>query len=529
MIPFLLTWKEALFFTGALVVVLTPWSKDFRWQLLLGLFIYLLNKPLIANFHPGEVGWWLEDPAAWITAATWVGAVVTSLFCLKGIKGQGVWNALLGVSWQPHLIAFSLIVLAIFLFNLVAISPQFKVRPDYSFVILIANVPMQYFIGLYLLKPSEESAKHLFSLVVAGVLLFILSVSFLYLHGAVSEYRALLKIPPTQRGVSELIGRWESLLERNTVPSIGAIRVTAYGRIGDLKLSLGDLEGARQGYKKALREAPDDVTGSIGLARLLIRSGISEKAREALKKVIDYHPFLSWERLAELFPPLQFQEIWILAAALEAEGRQEEAFRAYREAWQIQPEDPLVNLGLGRIYLARGDYEEAIGAFKKTLARLPRHLYALSSLIDTHEQEGRQDLAQHYREIILRDMVTHRIRPSEWRGKAGGNLYWNKAGCHAQVTLLRGRVLFTIQARGTPARGIWPHMVVMLDKEVIGEADVTSAEWKPYSFTKDVQTGEYLLWVYFTNDLCLVQERDGKKVREDRNLFVGAVEMTSVR
>lgn len=55
------------------------------------------------------------------------------------------------------------------------------------------------------------------------------------------------------------------------MPSFGSIRVTAYGRIGDLKLSLDDLDGARQWYKKALQEDLDDVTGSIGLARLLVR------------------------------------------------------------------------------------------------------------------------------------------------------------------------------------------------------------------------------------------------------------------
>ncbi|MBN1254701.1 MAG: hypothetical protein JXA50_05450 [Deltaproteobacteria bacterium] len=68
-----------------------------------------------------------------------------------------------------------------------------------------------------------------------------------------------------------MIERWEALLERNKVPSFGSIRVTAYGRIGDLKLSLDDLDGARQWYKKALQEDLDDVTGSIGLARLLVR------------------------------------------------------------------------------------------------------------------------------------------------------------------------------------------------------------------------------------------------------------------
>jgi hypothetical protein len=127
--------------------------------------------------------------------------------------------------------------------------------------------------------------------------------------------------------------------------------------------------------------------------------------------------------------------------------------------------------------------------------------------------------------ITGRDVGTQHISPSDWQGKTGGNLYWN-AGCQASVTLLRGRVLFTIQARGDPAQGVWPRMVVKLDDEVIGDTNVRSGEWRPYAFTKDVQRGEYTLWVYFTNDFSLEKVVGGKKISEDRNLYVGAVEIT---
>ncbi len=124
-----------------------------------------------------------------------------------------------------------------------------------------------------------------------------------------------------------------------------------------------------------------------------------------------------------------------------------------------------------------------------------------------------------------RDVGTQRISRSDWQGKAGGNLYWN-AGCRASVKLLRGRVLFTIQARGTPAQGVWPNMEVKLDDEIIGETDVRSGEWRPYVFSKDVQRGKHTLWVYLTNDFSLEKNVGGKKIREDRNLFVGDAEIT---
>jgi hypothetical protein len=44
-----------------------------------------------------------------------------------------------------------------------------------------------------------------------------------------------------------------------------------------------------------------------------------------------------------------------------------------------------------------------------------------------------------------------------------------------------------------------------------------------------VDTEIFKLWIYLTNDLYLVKAIDGRKIREGRNLFVGAVEMTYVR
>jgi len=524
----LLNWKEVILFAVLFILLFIPWSRGLRRYLLLGLFIYLLNKPLIANFHPGNIPWWLKDPAAWITVATWAGAVIISCRGLKGIQGQGVWNALIEVRWQAHLIALSLILSAIFLFNLSAISPQFKTQADFSFIVVLVNIPLQYLIGSLVLQTYNETIQSPLFCALTGVLLCVLVMSLVPLYGTITEYRALLSLSPSKEKAAELIGQWEALLERNKVPSFGSIRVAAYGRIGDLKLSLGDLDGARQGYKKALREDLDDVTASIDLARLLVREGETGEAKETFQRAIRRNPSVSWEQLAIVFPPLRFPEIFVIAQALEAEGRQEEAFHAYSRALGMRSQNPWVNFRLGRIYFARGNYDRATAALQKTLAKAPRHLYALSYLADIYEKQGKTDLAQKYRDIILREVATHRILRSDWRGRAGGRLYGN-AGCHARIKLYKGRVKFQIHARGTPAQGVWPHMVVKLDDEVIGETDVTSKEWRPYSFTTDVETGEYTLGAYFTNDLRLVKEVGGKKVREDRNLFVGAVEIISVK
>ena len=179
MTVFLLSWKEGILFAALLLFIFTPWSKGLRRYVLLGLVIYLLNKPLIANFHPQELLWWLRDPAAWITAATWLGSMLLLLRWLQRVKGQGIWNALSEILWQSHLIVLSLIIVALFLFNLSKISPECKTQADFSFPLVIVNVPLQYCIGLYALKSSGESFRHPLPLVLAGVLLCTLIVSLL--------------------------------------------------------------------------------------------------------------------------------------------------------------------------------------------------------------------------------------------------------------------------------------------------------------------------------------------------------------
>jgi tetratricopeptide (TPR) repeat protein len=438
-------------------------------------------------------------------------------------------SALTEISWPPHLIAIPLIPLALFLFNLPVISPHFKTQPDYSFAIVLTTVPLQYFIGFSLLRLHDRPIRSIIPLSLGGVLLCVLLISLLHIPRTISEYRALLTIPPTQKGAAELIQSWEVLLERNRVASIASIRGTAHERIGDLKLSLGDFDGAQQSYQRVLRDDPEDITAQIGLARLLLKQkGEMWKAMKVFQGVIEQNPSLAWVETRNFFPPLQLREMIIWGKAWDDAGKQKEALTVYGQALRMRPKHPWLNFLIGKIYRAQGDYEEAIAAFKQTLVKRPLHLNALSYLVDIYEEEGKMDLAQHYRDIILKKVVTHRIRLSDWQGTNGENLC-TKGGCHARVTLYRGKIRLTIHARGTPAQGIWPHMVVKLNKETIGEVDVNAREFMTYAFTTDVETGDYTLWVYFTNDFYLVKETDGAKGKEDRNLFVDAAEIIFVQ
>ena len=60
--------------------------------------------------------------------------------------------------------------------------------------------------------------------------------------------------------------------------------------------------------------------------------------------------------------------------------------------------------------------------------------------------------------------------------------------------------MIRVFAWGEPAKDIWPGMRVQIGDIILGEADVTSKEAKPYVFHASVGTGRQRLEVSFLND-----------------------------
>ena len=93
-------------------------------------------------------------------------------------------------------------------------------------------------------------------------------------------------------------------------------------------------------------------------------------------------------------------------------------------------------------------------------------------------------------------------------------MYWTGT-VDAAVGLPIGESAIKIRAKGEPAYGIWPYMVVELDGEDIGETFVTSSEWKEYTFNINSNGGTKVLSVTFVND-------GGEWEKgTDRNLYIG--------
>jgi hypothetical protein len=81
------------------------------------------------------------------------------------------------------------------------------------------------------------------------------------------------------------------------------------------------------------------------------------------------------------------------AAALLAEGRAEEAYRAYLALLRADPGDAAVNLGLARAALASGHPHQAVMAYERVLAIYPEDVSLWRELAGVYESYGDAEMA----------------------------------------------------------------------------------------------------------------------------------------
>jgi hypothetical protein len=93
----------------------------------------------------------------------------------------------------------------------------------------------------------------------------------------------------------------------------------------------------------------------------------------------------------------------------------------------------------------------------------------------------------------------------------GGAMYWSGT-MYGAIAMPKGRAVISVGAKGTPADGIYPYMIVSLDGKRIGGAYVNSANFKEYRFDIGTEGGVKVLSVTFTND--------ARNKTEDRNLYI---------
>ncbi len=107
------------------------------------------------------------------------------------------------------------------------------------------------------------------------------------------------------------------------------------------------------------------------------------------------------------------------------------------------------------------------------------------------------------------------MTPSTGEAADGGwNIYTvgSLKGSHA---FKGGKAKLTVYARGSVSGGEWPHMVVKVGEQTVGEVDVTTDAFMAYDFEATVTAGTQDVVIEFTND--------SEEGQEDRNLYVDKV------
>jgi tetratricopeptide (TPR) repeat protein len=462
----------------------------------------------------------------------------------------------------------------LFVLNIDEISPQAKLVPDYSIYIII---PFG-FILFYSLNSSFKylSLKKMGKILqpaVLGILIFLLGI------GAIKTYHVYTVNHNALHSRAEE-KLWQDLLELNKTPRIKSIDIRAMNELGKINMEKGKFREAANYYKKIVDDQAFNFKAHRGLAGIFYKQKDWGKAHEAYKKVIFLRPkernlystyihscikdekidkALEFIRnLKETHPtPLEDNEDYLtIGDALFRKGWMEEAIAYSRMATEFMPHNYEVYFLLGRAYLESRQYRDGCEALEKAVRLNTKdaegyhylgigyenirqedkaiEAYERAALIDNKNIQRFYDLKRLYTKMGLEDkavkisnsiesIATKVVEPVEWKGRAGENVYQNgdmpwTGTMSAHIVLKKGNARFTFQAMGTPARGIWPHMVVKLDNEIIGEVDVTSEKLEDYEFRKAVKPGKYNLSISFTNDFYMVDEK--AKTIEDRNLYV---------
>ena len=109
------------------------------------------------------------------------------------------------------------------------------------------------------------------------------------------------------------------------------------------------------------------------------------------------------------------------------------------------------------------------------------------------------------------------VKPVGMAIKEGWNLYSNgQVGDYVRFADA-GSYEVVVRAYGSPAKGVWPQMLLLVDGQGRGTATVDRKEFTDYPFKVDVKPGLHSIMVAFTNDAIIGGE--------DRNLCLDKIDI----
>ena len=166
--------------------------------------------------------------------------------------------------------------------------------------------------------------------------------------------------------------------------------VDAHALLGDYEVELGSYDEAYDHYQAAI-DSRGDLSTYSRASQLLWITGDYRQATILMKKAIDaggpYPENLAWCHVE--LGMMEFNSGGILPAEMEA-----------KKALEAAPENPRALAMMGRMLAAKGQTDEAIAFYKKSIAITPTH-QPLAALVDLYHLKGDGDAKKRaYEEVI---------------------------------------------------------------------------------------------------------------------------------
>ena len=227
----------------------------------------------------------------------------------------------------------------------------------------------------------------------------------------------------------------------------------ALKNLGNARKAAGDLAGAAEHYRMALRGAPDYVPALYNLGLVLRETGPLEEAERCFQRVHELDPG-------------DAEALIHLADVLSAGAKFAPALEAARAALRLAPDNAYVWLQLAGAARALGDLRVAADAYARVIELEPAAAAPHNDLGNVLQEEGRVEAAiAHYREAI-------RLEPRH----AGAH---NNLGC---ALVLAERQAEAIEALGESIRldpaNAYAHLNLGSAHSALGQRDRALASFE---------------------------------------------------
>lgn len=198
------------------------------------------------------------------------------------------------------------------------------------------------------------------------------------------------------------------------------------------ELSSGQLEEAKKSFASSLRHDDDDTIYS--LAEELYGLGFAKQAQRAYKKLLDKYPDedqlrtaladiaidegntdKALEYLAAIGPDSNayLEALLVMADLYQSEGLLEAADDKLQTAYQLAPDEPIIQFALAEYYFVTGNYQEAIPFYRDLLQAGERRFSGVdvaSRIGVAYALTGKNETALAYLEQIKEADLTPDVR-----------------------------------------------------------------------------------------------------------------------